>query len=85
MTSDEIKQVITDKFKQEFDIDISNLDGDFVLIELNKFNEKIDSLEIISFIIDIEEHFNVEVSTVESQINTIDDLVNFIFKYVSAK
>ena len=66
MTRDEIKQVITDKFKQEFDIDISNLDGDFVLI-------------------DIEEHFNVEVSTVESQINTIDDLVNFIFKYVSAK
>jgi len=85
MTREEIKQIISDKFKEEFDIDVSHLEGNFLLTELNKFNEKIDSLEIISFIIDIEEYFNIEVSTVESQINTIDDLINFVFKYVSAK
>lgn len=85
MTREEIKQIISDKFKEEFDVDVSHLEGNFLLTELNKFNEKIDSLEIISFIIDIEEYFNIEVSTVESQINTIDDLINFVFKYVSAK
>ena len=85
MTREEIKQIISDKFKEEFDVDVSHLEGNFLLTDLNKFNEKIDSLEIISFIIEIEEHFKIEVTTVESQINTIDDLINFVFKYVSEK
>ena len=85
MTREEIKQIISDKFKEEFNVDVSHLQGDFVLTDLNKFNDKIDSLEIISFIIEIEEHFKIEVTTVESQINTIDDLIDFVFKYVSEK
>jgi len=85
MTREEIKQIISDKFKEEFNVDVSHLQGDFVLTDLNKFNDKIDSLEIISFIIEIEEHFKIEVTTVESQIITIDDLIDFVFKYVSEK
>jgi acyl carrier protein len=85
MTRDEIKQIISDKFKAQFDVDVSHLEGNFALADLNKFNDKIDSLEILSFIIEIEEHFNIEVKTVETQVVTIDDLIDFVLKYVSEK
>lgn len=78
MTKEIIKQIILDKLRDEFDIDINALDDNFTLSSLSDLNSKIDSLEIISFIISVEEHFEIDVQTSESKIVTINDLIDFI-------
>jgi acyl carrier protein len=78
MTKEIIKQIILDKLIDEFDIDINALDDNFTLSSLSDLNSKIDSLEIISFIISVEEHFEIDVQTSESKIVTINDLIDFI-------
>lgn len=78
MTKEIIKQIILDKLRDEFDIDINALDDNFTLSSLSDLNSKIDSLEIISFIISVEEHFEIDVQTSESKIVTINDLIDFV-------
>lgn len=84
MTRDEIKQIVFNKFKKEYGLDLGSLQGDYLLKDLQNLNEKIDSLEMITFISDMEDDLKLKV-TIQQQIDTIDQLIDFLYNNTDKK
>lgn len=84
MTRDEIKQIVFNKFKKEYGLDLGSLQGDYLLKDLQNLNEKIDSLEMITFISDMEDDLKLKV-TIQQQIDNIDQLIDFLYNNTDKK
>ena len=84
MTRDEIKQIVFNRFKKEYGLDLGSLQGDYLLKDLQNLNEKIDSLEMITFISDMEDDLKLKV-TIQQQIDTIDQLIDFLYNNTDKK
>lgn len=78
MTKDQIKQIVFDQFYKNYKIDISSLSGDYPLSRLRDINEKLDSLEIITFMSELEEIFKINTITIEGGATTIDELIDYL-------
>ena len=84
MTKDEIKQIVFTRFNKEYGLDLGSLQGDYLLKDLQNLNEKIDSLEMITFISDMEDDLKLKV-TIQQQIDTIDQLIDFLYNNTDKK
>jgi acyl carrier protein len=60
MTRDEIISKITEMFMQKYGIDISQYPTDTDVIKFAELNDKLDSIEFMNFIFDVEDEFEVQ-------------------------
>lgn len=81
MTKEEIKKIILELFLQNYGYDLSAKSEDFNLYSLSEIDSKIDSLEILSFIMTLEENFNITEVSIDNKIETLNDLVQHIYRY----
>lgn len=84
MTRDQVKQIVFDQFKKLYGHDLSTLGGDYILKDLQKIDEKLDSLEMITFISDMEDQLKLNV-TIQQQTDTIDQLIDFLYNNIDKK
>jgi acyl carrier protein len=84
MTRDQVRQIVFDQFKKEYNIDLNSFDGSFLLKDLQNINEKLDSLEIITFISELEDKLKLNI-TVQQQTETIDQLIDFLYNNIDKK
>jgi acyl carrier protein len=78
MTRDEIKKIVFDQFYKNYNIDLNTLDEDFSLAKLKDLNEKLDSLEVITFMSELEDIFKINTITIESSATTIKELIDYL-------
>jgi acyl carrier protein len=83
MTREEIKTIVFNKFNEDYSIDLSTLEGNFPLAELQSLNKKLDSLEVIAITFELEELLNIESITIEKSVTTIDELIDSLYFYQS--
>jgi acyl carrier protein len=84
MTRDQVKQIVFDQFKKEYGHDLSSFDGSYLLKDLQKIDEKLDSLEVITFVSELEDKLKLSV-TVQQQTDTIDQLIDFLYNNIDKK
>jgi acyl carrier protein len=60
MTREEIIAKITEMFMRKYGIDISQYPTDTEVIKFAELNEKLDSIEFMNFIFDVEDEFGVK-------------------------
>lgn len=84
MTRDQVKQILFDEFNKQYKLDLSSYDGNFLLKDLQNVNEKLDSLEMITFISELEDKLKLNV-TIQQQTDTIDQLIDFLYNNIDKK
>ena len=84
MTRDQVKQILFDEFNKQYKLDLSSYDGNFLLKDLQNVNEKLDSLEMITFISELEDKLKLDV-TIQQQTDTIDQLIDFLYNNIDKK
>jgi acyl carrier protein len=84
MTRDQVKQIVFEEFNKQYKLDLSSLDGSFLLKDLQNIDEKLDSLEMITFISELEDKLKLNV-TIQQQTDTIDQLIDFLYNNIDKK
>ncbi len=79
MTKDEIKNTIFEYFLKNYNINLGELDKDFPLNRLQELNEKLDSMEIINILFELEDVFKINSMTIEDIATSIDGLIDYIY------
>lgn len=85
MTREEIIAKITEMFKQKYDIDISSFPHDTEVITFSELNDKLDSIEFMNFIFDIEDEFEIKDSNSESVPTKLGELFDMFEKAITEK
>ena len=55
LSREELKQKVSDMFVKQFKVNLMELPEDTPLPELQKLNEKLDSLQVLEFLFDVED------------------------------
>lgn len=85
MTKDEIRQTISDHFIKNYNIDLNALDKDFPLNRLQELNEKLDSMEVINILFELEDIFKIDSISIEEVATTVDGLVDYVYDNMAHK
>lgn len=80
MTREEIKKLVFDQFQKNYGYDLNNVDGDAPLANLQELDEKLDSMEIIIFISELEDVLKTNIVSSEEQPTTINELIDYLYK-----
>jgi acyl carrier protein len=82
MTKEEIAKVVFDHFNKSYGIDLSTFDRSYPLSRLKELNEKLDSLEVITFMSELEDIFKINTITIESGATTIEELIDYLYENI---
>jgi acyl carrier protein len=86
MTREEIVSKITEMFMQKYGIDISQYPTDTEVIKFAELNNKLDSIEFMNFIFDIEDEFGVQNSNTDGSVPTkLGELFDMFEKAITKK
>ena len=85
MTKDEIRETIATYFNKNYNININVLDSDFPLNRLQELNEKLDSMEVINILFELEDVFEINSITIEDIATTMNGLVDYIYDNMDHK
>lgn len=85
MTREEIIAKITEMFKKKYDIDISSFPHDTEVIKFAELNDKLDSIEFMNFIFDIEDEFGIKDSNSETVPTKLGELFDMFEKAITEK
>lgn len=76
MTEQEIYDVIVNTLLDDYDVDIRDLPAETPVSEVRKLSDKLDSLEFLQFIFNIEGKLGVELPPDGSVPETLGDILN---------
>jgi acyl carrier protein len=79
MTKDEIRQIVFEYFSKNYNVDLYTLESDFPLNRLQELNEKIDSMEVINMLFELEEIFKIDSITIDDIATTVEGLIDYIY------
>jgi len=82
MTKEELAKVVFDHFNKSSGIDLSPFDRSYPLSRLKELNEKLDSLEVITFMSELEDIFKINTITIESGATTIEELIDYLYENI---
>ena len=85
MTKDEIRKTISEYFIKNYNIDIDKLEPDFPLSRLQELNEKLDSMEVINILFELEDIFKINSISIEDIATSIDGLIDYIYDNMDHK
>jgi len=85
MTEQEILNIIVSTLKEDYDVDISNLPSDTPVSEVRKLSDKLDSLEFLQFIFNIEDKLGAELPEGKSTPETLGDILEAFVDASSSK
>ena len=85
MTKDEIKNIIVSYFDKNYNIDITKLDDDFPLNRLQELNEKLDSMEVINILFELEDVFKIDSITIDDIATTLGGLIDYVYDNMDHK
>ena len=83
MTRDELKKQFSDLLNERYNIDIMGLDESTKAVDLAKLNQKLDSIEFLTFLFDAEDQLGVSLSegiNVNSDLKEIIDTIYNSYK-----
>lgn len=88
MTKDEIKNIIVSYFDKNYNVDITKLaklEDDFPLSRLQELNEKLDSMEVINILFELEDVFKIDSITIDDTATTFGGLIDYIYDNMDHK
>jgi acyl carrier protein len=84
MTRNEVVSKITELFKEKYGINLLDYPEDTDVTTFSELNEKLDSIEFMNFIFDVEDMFGVENST-DDVPTKLGDLFDMFEKAINEK
>jgi len=83
MTRDELKSEFNKLLKERYDIDIMDLDESTKAVDLSKLNPKLDSIEFLTFLFDVEDSLDISLTegiNVNSDLKEVIDTIYESYK-----
>lgn len=85
MTRDDVKKEIALIFKNRYDKNFYDIDESLPLASLLDLDDRIDSLEIMEFMFDIEDRFNLKNEFSDPGESKISDLIDIVYYQINKK
>lgn len=78
LSREEIKQQVSDMFQSKFGVNLMEVDEDAPLAELQKLNEKLDSLQVLEFLFDVEDEMKFKFGDADAP-ETLRDIIDSVY------
>lgn len=78
LSREEIKQQVSDMFQSKFGVNLMEVDEDAPLAELQKLNEKLDSLQVLEFLFDVEDEMKFKFGDSDAP-ETLRDIIDSVY------
>lgn len=79
LTREEMKQQVSDMFEKRFGVNLMEVDEDAPLADLQKLNEKLDSLQVLEFLFDVEDEMKFKFGDADAP-NNLRDIIDSVYE-----
>jgi acyl carrier protein len=83
MSRDEIKKIVAEIFQKRYERDFYEFDESATIASFMEISEKVDSLDIIEFLFDIEDALKINIDQTEQKDATIGALIDLLYNEVN--
>lgn len=80
MTRDDVKNKLAEMFSERYDIDFKSLDEEMPVTDFSKLNEKLDSIEFLTFLFDVEDSFGFRIEADINVNSKVKDIIDGIYQ-----
>jgi acyl carrier protein len=78
LTREDLKQQVSDMFQSKFGVNLMEVDEEAPLEDLQKLNEKLDSLQVLEFLFDVEDEMKFKFGDSDAP-KTLKDIFDSIY------
>ncbi len=83
MSRDEVKKIVAEIFQKRYERDFYEFDESAAIASFMEISEKVDSLDIIEFLFDIEDALKINIDQTEQKDATIGALIDLLYNEVN--
>ena len=79
MDREQIKQILFSEFMKNYNIDLNTIDPDMEFAKLKDIDERLDSIEMITFVSEMEDKIKLGVFSSSENPTTINQLIDHLY------
>ena len=80
MDREQVKQILFSEFMKNYNIDLNTIDPDMEFAKLKDIDERLDSIEMITFVSEMEDKIKLGVFSSDENPTNINQLIDHLYK-----